>query len=335
MDNKEIKINFILNVLSISSDEKLKLFFDNFKYLKILFDKNGITFPKGFILHTKGISVGLNDCFMDSVLIAMFIYHSSPFFDGFERCKNKEICVVLDKIRCNVLSGNTQNIRNLRDCLNINLKGNDQQDAQEFLTYLFSFINFEKPMLQIKETNVYLRDIDEDKITKTTNSIEDTNYIMLNLGESKNPIHDYLNNSEWEELDIDDYVRNKEDLPFYNKKKETKEIYKINYNCIIFYINRIKWIQEEQKSIVSKSEIESPEFIYFGDSTYFRCAVVCHLGKTPRSGHYITIIFDGYKYYKFNDLDTTTTIYNNEITNEKGNEIISKNGVFFFYYKQK
>ena len=77
-----------------------------------------------------------------------------------------------------------------------------------------------------------------------------------------------------------------------------------------------------------------PVYIENNGITYFRFAMILHLSSGTNYGHYVTVMFDGEKYYLYDDSINTKINRNIFEYTQKNVDIINKNTVMYFYYKK-
>lgn len=265
-----------------------------------------------FLLHSKGPSYENNNCFVDSIITAMFFYTLSPFF--LMECDN-DYCSELKDILCDLVNNEDITTTKFRqkNCSDY-MKGG-QQDASEFLTDVLKKIDFVPPLINLKE-HVFV--FNKGTLIHRPNDHEE-DFITLNINQEENqpkPINDYLNSSKMEERTIEGVHQ------FINY-----EI--ISADCLIF--NIIRYNNNKEKI---KKTINTPRTITINGVTYFRAAVVCHNGTTIDSGHYTTLFWDGKDkgYYKYDDMKNDKPLGKNKMEKKSYEKRINKDGVLFFYY---
>lgn len=273
---------------------------------KIIEDK----FPS-LILHSNGFKGENNNCFLDSILSAMFMYTLSPFF--IMQTEEQPFRIEIKEFICKLYNNEEPLTTSFRDTINIPLEG--QQDASEALVIILEKLEFISPLIHYEEQKIIMSNT--ETTPRSIVKIIEENIITINVYEhfidNYNPIIEWFQGYQ-ENCDNDTVM------------VTTNKVY--TADCFIFNIIRYNNTKKINKQIIT------PDTITIKNVTYFRAAVVCHSGgDSLKSGHYITLFWDGYNnYYKDNDLDNRMLSACHMSNKDYENEI-NKNGVLFFYYK--
>lgn len=286
--------------------------------------QNNDEFPY-LLYNSKGPYNPNDNCFIDSVIAAMFMFTLSPFFlmEG-----DNDYCKELKNILCDIYNNEDMTTSKFRQqhCPQELKEG--QQDASEFLSTVLDNIQFKPPLMTIAKQNAYYN-------TKTNNFYtsellsENVNFISINAEEKENhnPITKWLKEGTVSQFD-------EENEPIinnitYNVQYTSNSI--ISADCLIFNIIRYNL---EGKKLTTK--INTPSTIEINGVIYFRTAVVCHnSGETDiGSGHYVTLFWDGNEegYYKYDDTNNSKLLRENVVKKTSYEEEINRDGVLFFYY---
>jgi hypothetical protein len=319
-----------------------------------------------FIFNTRGLINNRNSCFMDTVIMSMFCYKSSPFynftdpkyFDDFKVTIKDEInndklelndlkirkeiqrilCLTIEK----VTSNSSVECSNLRAIIEMFFKWKNsmtynlmygQQDVIEFYDRFVKVFNFNP----IAITTVRQSKTDKNvKIIKGSSTIENMAYISIpNDGTDFDGLDSILE-PDWEDLGEDkkNWKHNKKDIPTYRwTRNRIKSIE--GDNCLVFHINRtsIKFQNGQAVTYKTKNKIKMPTCIKLKNKKYTLFSSILHLSSsdTINHGHYISIFYNGKEYFAYDDMNNGN-ISHYKIPKEKAEPIRDTNGVLFFYY---
>lgn len=262
-------------------------------------------FPS-LILHSKGFRAINNNCFLNSVLSAMFMYTLSPFF--IMETEDIPFREDIKQFICPLYNDEDPDTSSFRKTIKIAEKG--QQDASEALCKILDLLQFNPPLVHYHQENTTF--LTESNNNVSTTKVMNEDIITIHItNESYTPINDWFN--------LSSSKLNSRDVLWTQNKI-------IKADCLIFNI-----IRYNNDGKINK-RIETPTSITTNGIHYFRAAVVCHEGSMD-SGHYVTLFWDGYgNYYKYNDLGSEN-LSECSMSLEKYENKINKDGNIFFYYK--
>lgn len=315
-----------------------------------------------FLLDVKGILNTNSSCYMDTVLMSMYGYRKSPFFDFLDDNWNFNNKNHKDEINDKIISKEDIQVRNeIKRILKISIqkvinneniqcselrkiiekffmwKGissnnmmSGQQDTNEFYDRIVKIFNFNPiEIINVRQSKVS----EKSKIIKEKPVTEKMAYISIpNDGTSFDGI-DKILTPDWEDLgeNKSNWKHNSKNKPHYRFTRNRIQSI-IPNNCLVFHVNRISYRQSRQGINVYKTQnkISMPTFLKFGKHKYFLFSCIVHIGNI-NGGHYISFFFDGNHYYVYDDLNPQI-IRSTKIEKSKIDEFREKNGVMYFYY---
>lgn len=299
---------------------------------KELYYDSGTKF-QNLLIESRGFNWENNNCFLDSILFALFVYRLSPFY--LMPCEN-EFCLLIKQVMCDLVVDKHPDSTCFRTELSGNIQGQTQEDASEALTIILHKLDFNPSLILIQKNDVFYNSKTNESIAKE-DKFETSDLITVHVSDVKNggdPIKNYLETTiKKTPENMDKFTQLKDTDFFFDKKYTFNQILKAD--CLIFNVIRYRASDlDERKKL--KQSITTPENIIIDNVCYFRCAVVCHEGKNMKSGHYKTYIWNGEydndaKYYVEDDTNNKK-LKHNQIKKQEFDNQIKKNGVIFFYY---
>jgi len=312
-------------------------------------------------LPIKGLSYDANSCYMDSLLMSLF-FNKNKFIDQeifkdtnvltqrYIVCKNeknkdislkeqqnnvKKIQTELKNIRRSIRGKNDiKNCSTLRTLIN-NCRGSQsfhkrtEQDAGEFLKYLFGIFNVRESMV-IEKHIKYIIDSSVDKevknIYKSYPIIDITSTELDELGKKSYNLSSFINKHEKTLFDDKNLVENK-----YSIKIEDERV--LESPIIIFNIHRIdldkKFIKKKlyPSRILFLPGLKTLSLKTLSLKTLSLKAIVVHDGE----GHYICYFNSKGNWYYYNDLNNGKCIelsYSDMLKNKLSPVT---HGTLFFY----
>jgi hypothetical protein len=273
-----------------------------------------------------------NSCFLDSLLVAFFHFKNKEIFNLFFNSplndfNNKQLKNLASSIKKELF--NIYSFIHKSNHLNDNDNDNDNDFMycslfRKLLQYYYDIYiklfpkdkilfnsndNWIKKQLDIFELLNFISIIFNFKFKKMTKIIDGHNKLYSNfiieipvyelIGKNKlNLIDLFPSKIERYELDEDNkFINSKGELVLYYQKK--KEYIKTS-SFIYFQIYRNMGSDEKVKT-----SIEYPEEIKIKENSKNLKikSLIIHLGESVNSGHYITLIKRGIKWYKYNDME--------------------------------
>lgn len=279
-----------------------------------------------FIIETKGFISTNNNCFLNCLIMAMFVYKKSPFYTlkNFSNKKSKIFHNCLLNIMKSIGNNKQYDITFIRKILPLHMQYG-QQDATETFDNIMKFLEYEPIKTIIIRENKSIK----DKIVESSSITHKNSYICLNNNGEDNitPIEDLFYPKHWEDLgnNISNWVKDDKNKPKYRfTRTKVKEM---TGDVLIFTINRSSG-QNKRHS----NRVKTPYMIQNENDVFFRTCIILHLGSNIHFGHYILVICDKNNYYVYNDM-SNITINKNEINYKKIQETIERNSIMYFYYK--
>lgn len=288
----------------------------------------------------KGPSNPGNSCFMDSVLMAIFAFPQSPFYQVMieENVKSSKFLL------CDLDIDEDVRIReeiqeSLRNMINVNFKGKKNDNCNELRRLVgkecrtegdvdlskgihepFEFLNrlmgvFSYGPTIIRTTR--FRSATYDQYSPNSRSSEEVNpYVWV----------DTVTNTDFKKLDFEDVLRpNVVEVDEFDFVHEVKVVEKAE--VLIFSIDRRN--AQGRDTSANTRFIDYDDRVVFSGKSYKLHSVVL---TTKAGGHYTAIIRCDEKWYSYNDLNVEKSIQSNEVSAENAFEQISTQGVLFFYF---
>lgn len=345
--------------------EKTRKFFYKTSKLSLKNNEGNVEYSQKIMNLWKTFSFGgyqniNNSCYLDSVLVALFasfsdIIHKILYIEP-KNIKNplcqkdsllnfqNELKMMYDIFISN--STETKNTcmnlrRTLKDCPPYrlsrgipevdperNFASSRQQEAQEFLTYIFELFNIETMIMERR--TVFSNDNGEKLKGDSARNVSFP-IIPINIKDDEDPepsLEKYINRKTITHLDNENLY--KDGLKTYNRIKTytshtTDSLY-------IFYVNRIYIDMETGDKHKTNKKINVPENIDLSELSLENKelrSVVVHYGGVG-GGHYVAYVkYINGDWYLYDDMSNELyTKVDNDISENK--DILS-NGVLFFY----
>lgn len=286
------------------------------------------------------IENAVNSCYIDSLLVGLFLspsvinnllisepktinaiylqeYIASNFVENIRNNKSiTEDTISMIRTLCYENSWRSNYIKNPDEFL-------DQQDITEFYEFIINLFN--GPMIDIKRSMVTEHLDDNNNISE-----ERIPYIPLV------PIKSYGNTTS---ITVKEMLH----MWMYDNcsiiKKDTTNIKCLNtYNIMnipyimCMSINRfLNGKDRNTTDVIIQKKINplSNHTLSFQYEWEFHAAI-CHIGNTPKSGHYYTLLVHDKKYYIFDDLKIPS-IYEVDMSDKKITDKIKKECIFLIY----
>lgn len=282
-----------------------------------------------FLLNTRGCMNSNSNCFLNCLILAMFGYSLSPFYNikKFPSEDSRSIYNCLLRIVESLTKDHYPDITFMRNILPSDMR-HGQQDTTETFDTIMKILNFEPMKVSsVRENKI----TPQGTIFAKTPMNQNLSYIFLdNTGEENiNLVENLFFPKQWEDLGplSSNWVQDDNDKPLYRYTRT--RIKEIIGDCLIFVINRSSSSYKRHSNV-----IKSPISIQNGNKTYFRFATVLHLGSSINFGHYVLILYDNEKHYIYNDM-SNTKIVNNVIDYTHMKDSIERNSIMLFYYPQE
>lgn len=244
-------------------------------------------------------NIGGYSCFIDSLLVPIFLAIHVPLFQSKPNCENYEkLNKTLNELKLSLLSQKekltcSNLLKELKNCKNFNteLLNKDEQDPDEFLGSLFDIYN-EK--LTLINTKIY----NNNELTSDKNMYEN----ILNIAPNDLGL---LSGFQAE------YVQ--------GNRKEITEI--IESDLLIFNVKR------KTQTGKDNSNIKIPLIIKSNIKNMLLSIIIVHHGSAD-SGHYISYFYMANNWWKFDDLNPENIKLTSLYKILQDAEI---NGTMFFY----
>lgn len=343
--------------------EKTRKFFYKTSKVSIENEEGNIEYSQKIIDIWKTFSFGGytnidNSCYLDSVLIALFasfsdiipkILYIEPTKIRNPLCKKDSLLKFQEELKnmYDIFINNSEpenhyctNLRlTLKDCPPYrlskgkpeldperNFASSRQQEAQEFLSYIFNVFNIETMIMERR--SVFSNDSGEKIKGETVRDIAEP-IIPINIKDDDDPepsLEKYIVRKTITHLDNENLYQNK-----FNKNKTY--ISHTSDSMYVFYVNRIFMDMETGDRRKTNKKIGVPSEIDLSnlnlENRELR-SVVVHRGGVG-GGHYVAYVkYINNHWYLYNDADPNN-IYTRVDNNISENEEVLKNGVLFFY----
>lgn len=278
-----------------------------------------------YILDTRGFVSRNNNCFLNCLIMAMFFYKKSPFYDikKFPNNRSRIIHKCIIDVMEHVKRDGYPDLTFFRKVLPSYMQ-HGQQDATETFDNIMKLLNYE-PI----KTCVFRENKDSNgKVVQGKKIIQNNSYIFLNNNGEENikPIQELFYPTKWEDLGIDqrNWAHNDKDKPMYRyTRTRFKEMLG---KTLIFVVNRSAGQNRRHTN-----RVETPLVIQSNGVDFVRHGVILHLGGSIHFGHYILVLYDKEEYYVYNDMNGSK-IKDNPINYKKVRELIERNSIMYFYY---
>lgn len=318
-----------------------------------------------FLFEINGFCNSNNSCFIDTVLLSMFCYRNSPFFNFLEDNWdfNSE---QLDEINKNITDKDIIFRKEIKKRLIENLKtvfqteeqvttnvlrsmienyfkwkngsiSNDlqfgQNDPTEFYDRVVKIFNFNPIVVtSIRQSKIQ----NSDKIIKEKPIEEKMAYINIDNDETEFDGLNKLVNPEWTDLGEEkaNWKHNKKDKPTYRYTRKVISSLKGN-GCLVFYLNRTTVKFHNQGAYLCKctNKVTMPIYIDLNNRKFFLFAYIIHLSpkNIAHGGHYITLFYDTKNYFIYDDMNRNK-ISECKIQKDKIEKLRDENTIMYFYY---
>jgi len=298
-------------------------------YNKMIFDKNTKSIN---IENFKGLKYSKNSCYIDSVLVSLFVPDNNE-----NVLKNLLLCNIQEDSRCNVCCDNIDISKNIRTliqkelsniCLTLNNSENynvtnvdklrrlfkyckhsenygnsGMKDPAEFITYIFDLFNISC----VKNQNVYGVS-NSNKLTLLDKSI-DTNgsLVITHILNSEISLDKLIRQTEYNSINF-----NRDNNNFIGTFTIT-EVVKSPF--IIFHIQRTTL-----SKYFNTNKVKTPDHFYLNKVKYSLSAVIVF-----NSSHYTAFFKKGNEWYYYDDTSEM-------LVKHYDNYQIETKGVLYFYY---
>lgn len=267
------------------------------------------------MIHNSG-----NTCYLDSLLIGMFLFDSKISKILNNQINNGNCKLLQDHIR-DMIVPLIRNMKHVDNNIMIKFKQlcklngwstnefNEQQDVAHFYEWLAEKLNITPIKVQI-ETRTVEGEYDDDNISNIT----PMTYIPLSIDQEndKNNISDmlynWINNNEIEvNRKVNDRMKSVKGVSFYHFVN-TPEIFTVAVNRfdrsgrIDMSVNILKKISPYTNYLHQPCNYNVLHYTKW----QLHC-IICHKGKTPYSGHYYTIVHQNFdNFYLYDGISSPT-----------------------------
>lgn len=299
------------------------------------------------------IENGLNTCYIDSLLMALF-YKPSTYLDSLlhsdpknlniiylqEIIKNKFVdqvrkgggvtADVMNEIRiyanvCGWLTSNTNESNKYDEIF-------EQQDVNEFYTFLLDATNV--PKIEIQRQTIY-EALEKNDISE----IESLPFINLTVPENKTEISIKELLNDWMNCNTVENVKRE----IVNEKGQKQKslvkglsIYKITNVPTFIGLSLNRFNNNVNCRIETKIDIQKKIKLHHvsdnSDGLKWKIhSIICHKGETPKNGHYYSVIFASDNTWLLFDDNSIPCLKEIEIKDIEISETIKKEIVFAIY----
>lgn len=344
---KRIK-NGELKSTNVSSKPKIlpvfgDLEYDLQKFLNIYTSSENI---EGYLKchkNVKGPSNPGDSCFFDSALICMFLFRESPFYknmiekdiDNFNNltCSSdsnidRDIKIKIQQslrqmYNANMIQGSNKNCTDLRKLIGTECVKNEKD--LKFGTGMHEPLEFYQRILDLfdyKPVTISLYRYESDSPDSYSDYDLTSKQEMINwigIGSVSNPFFNKIDiNEEFSHKVAHNDIRNV-------YIHEVTEIH--SADAVIYSIDRRNYERGDTSADTRRIGWES-EVVLNGKIFKLHGVVL----TVTSGGHYIALVKCDNKWLLYNDLRTTSVLETNVIEDRKAKEMISTQGVLFFYY---
>lgn len=273
------------------------------------------------LTNTKGPIGGNNNCFINCLLLSLFIHKKSPLW---KLNLNNEIYIHIFNSMVNILLRDSlQSLDFIRRYLPDYMKYG-QQDVIETYIHLAEKLKFEPISVEYYTENMDERG-DIYKGSKTKNKVSNI-FLSNNENDNIDIIKETFYPSSWIDLgpSKENHIRTDQGILC----RYTRTVYEyIKGDMLVYTINRTSINGKLTNIIKTPSIIQSSK-----GETYIKYASIIHIGQSLEGGHYVTIVHDSKNKLKYIYDDSILRNINNSIfINSNNNESIERNVVMVFY----
>jgi hypothetical protein len=313
------------------------------------------------LFNVKGFINSSNSCFMDTVLMSMYCYKNSPFFDFFKKdwdftteksdeinfsitdndilfrkeIKKNMIKMLKDifeenkNVNASLLRSITENYFKWKNGSVSNDLQFGQNDPTEFYDRIVKIFNFNPiVIITVRQSRIE----NSNKIIKEKKVKEKMAYINIENDETDFDGLQRLINPEWVDLgeDKSNWKHNNKNISTYRYTRNVVSSLE-GKGCLVFYLNRTSF--REGRLYKCKNKVTMPIYINLNNRKFFLFSYIIHLspGNIASGGHYITLFYDTKEYFIYDDM-SGKEISDCKIEESKIKKLKDENTIMYFYY---
>lgn len=269
----------------------------------------------------RGFRSTNNNCFINCLMMAMFAYKYSPFFDK-DKFKNKNSEIVYNYIvglMEKIWDGESPDCNVLRRVLPRDLQWG-QQDVTETYSHLATLLELSPTRVTYSKTF----GTDGSNTSKTVTVSQKVPYIQIDNANKQMKLSDHFEGS-WEDMGPkENWIKDDNNIPQYRYMKQS--ITRLKGDIVVMSINRTSWDRKYD------NRVSLPDIIQIGDKKLHLMSVIIHISSgTIHSGHYIAVLKDDNNQQYVYDDHNDGPIGNYPL-GESQREFVERNWVMCFYF---